>query len=155
MGRHKVYPRSPKTLSKALREFEISIGYLAREQYRRDHANDPAEPRPMEIYWIHVYQLVDPRDGSVFYVGKGGPYRLGQHEKEADLGLMTPKCIRIREIWSAGLQVEFRTVGLFQTPDYDGKALRFESKLIKEGGGALTNNQPVGKTWRQLQHGRS
>jgi hypothetical protein len=132
-----------------LRQAEWDIQRVYGAMYFRDHPIVIEE----RINWTHVYQLVDPRDGAVFYVGKGGPYRLREHEYEADCGLNTPKCIRIREIWASGLQVEFRTVGLFVKPWHNEQALRFEQGLIKEGGASLTNNQPA-VTWRS-QNGRS
>lgn len=56
----------------------------------------------------YVYVLVDPRDGTVFYVGKGSKQRLLAHGREADL---TPdekprssKVRRIRAIRKAGYE---------------------------------------------------
>lgn len=64
-------------------------------------------------YWAYVYHLVDPRDGAVFYVGRGKRDRILAHEKEASKGLMTRKCQRIREIWASGQNIERRIVALF------------------------------------------
>ncbi len=43
-------------------------------------------------YWHYVYQLVDPRNGEIFYIGKGRFERIFQHEIEARRGLQTRKC---------------------------------------------------------------
>lgn len=60
----------------------------------------------------YVYELVDPRDGSVFYVGKGKGRRISQHAVEAKRGgLGNPfKAERIREIIKAGHSVIERKV---------------------------------------------
>lgn len=58
----------------------------------------------------YVYELIDPRDSSVFYVGKGKKGRIDQHEVEARKGRQSRKCDRIREIEAAGLNVGKRKV---------------------------------------------
>lgn len=63
---------------------------------------------------FYVYELVDPRDGAVFYVGKGRGNRIMAHEQEAKRGEASDKCDRIREVWAAGLKVERREVARFQ-----------------------------------------
>lgn len=85
----------------------------------------------------YVYALVDPRDAQPFYIGKGTGDRMYQHDKEARLGLQTPKCIRIRDIWAAGADVERRTIGWFS----DNRAAhRFETETIDDiGRRNLTN----------------
>lgn len=79
--------------SMALRRTERDIERLARAHWISQQP--PCEP---SINWVHVYQLVDPRDGVAFYVGKGGPHRLVEHQREAERGALTAKCVRIREI---------------------------------------------------------
>lgn len=132
MGRARVLRNM--TLRRAERDIQIF--------YRALWAND--HPVEIGISWYHVYQLVDPRDGIPFYVGKGGPHRLAEHKNEAKLGVMSAKCVRIRQIEDAGLDVEFRTVGLFAGCDRTRNASQFEAQLIREGGDALTNNQRFG-----------
>lgn len=59
-----------------------------------------------QIGW-YVYLLRDPRDGGVFYVGKGTGNRVFQHAQDAALlkDSEKPKLSRIRAIHAAGLQV--------------------------------------------------
>jgi len=55
----------------------------------------------------YVYHLIDPRDNSVFYVGKGSGDRLNQHSKDARKGFVqnAEKHRRIEDIHKAGLNV--------------------------------------------------
>jgi hypothetical protein len=80
--------------------------------------------------WTYVYTLVDPRDGSIFYVGKGTRGRINDHEEEARRGLLTRKCARIREIWAADSEPEKRIVALFHRAK-DRAARQFELDLIR------------------------
>jgi hypothetical protein len=85
----------------------------------------------------YVYQLVDPRTGNPFYVGKGKGNRIAAHEAEAKKGSNHPKCVHIREIEESGLAVERKIVKEFASED---AAYKFEAKLIKSIGRAnLTN----------------
>lgn len=59
---------------------------------------------------FYVYELFDPRDLTVFYVGKGKAGRIHQHELEARKGRQSRKCERIREIEAAGLAIGKRKV---------------------------------------------
>jgi hypothetical protein len=45
-----------------------------------------------------VYDLIDPRNDEVFYVGKGTKNRPYEHAKYAKAGVRSRKCNRIREI---------------------------------------------------------
>ena len=65
------------------------------------------------MYPFYVYELIDPRDGAVFYVGKGKRDRIDAHEGEAFRGITSNKCDRIREIWAAGKRVDKREVARF------------------------------------------
>lgn len=86
---------------------------------------------------FYVYELIDPRDGAVFYVGKGCGARVDEHEREARRGVDHPKNDRIRDIWAAGRQVEKRIVQTFGT---EAAAFRRERKLIAQyGQDALCN----------------
>jgi hypothetical protein len=55
----------------------------------------------------YVYRLIDPRDGSTFYVGKGCGDRMYQHVKEARNGRQSRKCDRIREIFGASMEIGY------------------------------------------------
>ena len=75
-----------------------------------------------------VYELIDPRCGSVFYVGKGKGNRPRQHEKQARKGASGRKCDRIREIIGAGVSPEVRIVKRFadELEAYAEEALHIE-----------------------------
>ena len=63
----------------------------------------------LEGIGYYVYRLIDPRNGSTFYVGKGSGNRVLQHVAEAS-GLpdrASLKLDRIREIESAGFAVQY------------------------------------------------
>lgn len=60
-----------------------------------------------------VYELIDPRCGSVFYVGKGKGRRPHQHQKEATKGVAGRKCDRIRDILASGEEPSVRIVKRF------------------------------------------
>ena len=57
---------------------------------------------------FYVYVLIDPRDNTVFYVGKGTGQRLLSHGREAllkaDAGPRSDKVARIREIRASGVE---------------------------------------------------
>jgi hypothetical protein len=87
----------------------------------------------------YVYHLVDPRDGAVFYVGKGTGDRVGAHESEARRGptVTSAKCNRIRQIWSENLPVGRHIARLFED---EVEALRFEAaEIARIGLEQLTN----------------
>jgi len=89
----------------------------------------------------YVYELVDPRSGAVFYVGKGSRSRIDQHEKEARKGRQSRKCDAIRAIESSGLSILKRKVAHFA--DEQG-ALDHEADLIGEYGLANLTNVALG-----------
>lgn len=93
-----------------------------------------------------MYRLIDPRDGSVFYVGKGSGKRILQHEADAARGRIgnVAKHERILAIWAAGLQVEREMVaeGLTESQAFD-----LERQLIGDRAG-LANIQPGGMSAR-------
>lgn len=88
----------------------------------------------------YVYELVDPRDDSVFYVGKGCGKRVDSHEKEARAGIASKKCDRIRAIRQSGQAVGKRIVARF---DDERLAYAHESMLIERHGSVLTNRGSV------------
>ena len=64
---------------------------------------------PVEVADVlqnYDYLLRDPRDGVVFYVGKGKGDRVHSHVAEAERGGGKNKVQRIRSIQDAGLAVE-------------------------------------------------
>lgn len=91
---------------------------------------------------FYVYELFDPADGAVFYVGKGKDDRVGDHEREARRGVVHPKCDRIRKIWARKAEVGRRIVQEFQD---ESAAYEFEASLIARYGiENLTNIGPGG-----------
>lgn len=77
----------------------------------------------------YVYKLIDPRDGSTFYVGKGCGKRVCQHERDAKLRKFynSGKEARIHAIWAAGLQVVHEIVSRH---DSESAAYMAERSLI-------------------------
>jgi hypothetical protein len=61
----------------------------------------------------YVYELLDPRDDSVFYVGKGSGKRIHEHEREARNGVCSYKCNKIRHLWSLNLKIKKQIVAYF------------------------------------------
>lgn len=88
----------------------------------------------------YVYTLSDPRNGEIFYVGKGCGNRVLEHERQAKRGIQSPKCDRIREILASGNEVCRAKVGLFSA---ERDAYAFEAELIALLPG-LTNGGRVG-----------
>ncbi len=80
----------------------------------------------MEAKW-YVYELYDPRDDSVFYVGKGSGNRINTHESEAKNGVCSHKCNKIRSLWRQNLKVGKRKVAYFWN---EADAYRHEAELI-------------------------
>lgn len=65
-----------------------------------------------QLGW-YVYALIDPRDNSIFYIGKGKGNRAFQHLKEKPKNAKarsTQKITRIEEIANSGLQTEIMIV---------------------------------------------
>lgn len=74
----------------------------------------------------YVYELIDPRTGAVFYVGKGKGRRIEAHEADARRGVASDKCDQIRDIWADRFKVVKREVARFQDEEaaYDHEADR-------------------------------
>ena len=90
----------------------------------------------------YVYKLVDPRNNKPFYIGKGSGKRVTQHEKEAKLGYIHPKCDIINAIIKDKLEVVREIVQYFEL---EADAYAYEKQLIKEIGlKNLTNLVPGG-----------
>lgn len=91
---------------------------------------------------FYVYELIDPRDDAVFYVGKGQKRRIECHEAEAAKGKHSRKCDRIREIWGAGHSI---TKHIVSRHSDENEALEAEASRIADIGLAnLTNVFPGG-----------
>jgi hypothetical protein len=79
----------------------------------------------------YVYQLIDPRDAQVFYVGKGQGARAWKHEKRVragdTVGDNIKKVARIQEVIGSGFRVLVAIVGRF---DKEREALALEAALI-------------------------
>jgi hypothetical protein len=86
----------------------------------------------------YVYTLVDPRDGSTFYVGKGKGRRAWSHAKAEAAGRERngPKALRLSAIRLAGLEV---VVVIVEDGLSEREALALERKLICDDRDGLTN----------------
>lgn len=100
----------------------------------------------------YVYNLVDPRSGEIFYIGKGCNDRVDSHEREAKGKSTHAKCDVIRAIWAEGLQVQKVKVCSFKDEQaaYDFEAAEIARiglhnlTNIQEGGGSpRSGNAPV------------
>ncbi len=85
----------------------------------------------------YVYELVDPRNNNVFYVGKGQKNRIDAHEREAQSGVCSHKCNKIRSIVNSGNKIIKNRVAYFwdEHAAYDEEAKR----ILKYGIENLTN----------------
>lgn len=77
---------------------------------------------------FYVYYLIDPRDGVVFYVGKGQGRRMYKHSPGSGNTVLGNK---IMEILRAGLKIEYKQI--FFTND-EQKALDYEDEVIVQIG---------------------
>jgi hypothetical protein len=87
---------------------------------------------------FYVYHLIDPRDGSVFYVGKGQGRRSSQHARDAKAGRIgnVEKHARITAIHAAGLEVKEHITSRHETERQAYAAERAEIERLRAG---LTN----------------
>lgn len=90
---------------------------------------------------FYVYGLVDPRDGHVFYIGKGCGNRYAKHvlECRSGVGCNRRKMARIASILGAGYEVG---VAFLATDLTEAAAFRLERHHIAESKGPLTNYVP-------------
>jgi hypothetical protein len=65
---------------------------------------------------FYVYRLIDPRDGSPFYIGKGTGKRAWSHEADARAGRIgnQPKHNRIMAVISSSLAISIEIVANFE-----------------------------------------
>lgn len=92
---------------------------------------------------FYVYQLVDPRTGLPFYVGKGQRDRAWQHQRDVEAGRPGKnerKVQRIREILQSGADVEVTIVAQYEL---ESDALDHEYRLV-DAMPTLTNIHPGG-----------
>lgn len=81
------------------------------------NGRDEFSPYVAERLQSYVYLLSDPRNGDVFYVGKGIGNRVFAHARDAlDEQLQSNKLDRIRDIRGAGLQVGYELLRFGLTP---------------------------------------
>jgi len=121
----------------------------------QQEANEPvcAAPSPEIIRWsptdsryppgFYTYELIDPRSGLPFYVGKGQRDRAWEHERQVRAGQRSGnarKVERILDISKAGLAVEVRIAAVFVN---EADALDLEFKLVDRNP-TLTNVMPGG-----------
>lgn len=99
-----------------------------------------------------VYALIDPRDGSVFYYGKGTSSRPRSHVSEYRSGRISNprKHAKIGAILDAGFKVKVRVVAQGLT---SAGALALERKLIAENFSEITNWWRGSKDREDLQGG--
>jgi hypothetical protein len=92
----------------------------------------------------YVYELINPINGNVFYVGKGTGNRIDQHEREAAKGVCSKKCNKINYIIKRGHKIKKQKVALFWD---EQAAYDHETDLIAQYGLAnLTNIMAGGQT---------
>lgn len=86
----------------------------------------------------YVYALADPRDGEVFYIGKGTRSRAAQHAVEERAGRSSngKKALRLGEIRRAGLSP---TILVLEHDLTEARAFERERSLIRLHRSALTN----------------
>jgi hypothetical protein len=101
-------------------------------------------------YKWYVYQLIDPRNDEVFYIGKGTGNRIKAHEKETRRGVCSKKTNRIKEIWLDDLQVKRQIIAYCNDEKY---AYQVESDWINSTPN-LTNRFPArqGLPFAQYRH---
>lgn len=87
---------------------------------------------------FYVYELIDPRTGETFYIGKGKGKRMYQHAKEAvnNSGYNQKKKNRILEIIESGFEV---VCNKLHDNLLEKEAFKIEKELIKAKKDGITN----------------
>ena len=93
----------------------------------------------IEKIQTYVYCLIDPRNGEVFYVGKGKANRVFAHLKQARSEANGDKLERIREIWQVGLEPKIDILRHGLTEDVAFEVEGTAIHLVELMGGNLTN----------------
>jgi hypothetical protein len=108
-------------------------------------------------HW-YVYELIDPRTDTVFYVGKGKGQRMHQHEQDARKGICSKKTNKINSIWSDGYEIHKRQVAFFwdesaaydhETDVIEGYGLENLTNIMKGGSGSWSGRLAKRKIERQ------
>lgn len=101
----------------------------------------------------YVYELVDPRSDTVFYVGKGQRNRVDQHEEEARKGVTSHKCNKIRSIWDDGHQIGKRKIALFwdEAAAYECEAARINEIGLHNLTNVMSGSIPM-VDWIERRH---
>lgn len=84
------------------------------------------EPKPPETGW-YMYFLIDPRDDTIFYVGKGKGKRVWQHLSQPKNDRNHVKARRIEEIRKNGVEPVCR---VFESFKEEGAAFNCEKEMI-------------------------
>lgn len=87
---------------------------------------------------FYVYELIDPRDGAVFYIGKGTKHRAWQHETDVRNGRPAYNALksqRISDILVSGATTTVRIVAEYED---EAEAYSHEAELVAVTDG-LTN----------------
>lgn len=91
----------------------------------------------------YVYELADPITGLAFYIGKGSGNRMYAHQREAEKGVCSKKCNKIRSLISRHGKIDIRQVALFKE---EQDAYDHETDVIAFYGlESLTNIMPGGQ----------
>lgn len=109
-------------------------------------------PQTLQEIGYYVYLLVDPRDNTIFYVGKGENNRVFNHEEKVrkDFNPDNDKEVRIKDILDAGLNVEKYIVRYQLTEE---QAFIVESVLINLLGGGKGEYVPFKFELSNIQGG--